>query len=58
VGILSFLMMLVLEGFLDGFPELVFPELGFAKLVGLSCLPNRAVKACWFSSLSLIIRLC
>jgi len=49
--------MLVLEGFLDSFPELVFLELGFTKLVGLSYLLNRAAKACWFSSLSLIIRL-
>jgi len=38
--------MLVLEGFLNSFPELVFLELDFAKLVGLSCLLNRAVKVC------------
>jgi len=31
--------MLVLEGFFDS-----FLELGFTKLVGLSCLLNRAVK--------------
>jgi len=36
--------MLVLEGFLDSFPELGFLELGFTKLVGLSYLLNRAVK--------------
>jgi len=48
--------MLVVEGFLDSFPE-GFLEPGFTKLVSLSYLLNRAVKAYWFSSLSLIIRL-
>jgi len=36
--------MLVLEGFLNSFSKLVFLELGFTKLVGLSYLSNRAVK--------------
>jgi len=36
--------MLVLEGFLNSFPKLVFLELGFTKLVSLSYLLNRVLE--------------